>query len=252
MIQPQETSSFSGGQGARTKVPGPRFRVRGLRADAHGPPCTVHGARPSAPRPQNPRPTLHRGDVTRTSVLGPRSTDQRPQTSAHSVQGRHSTGPGPRTSVLGPKLRRPLSGNAETVEDYCALATSPNANRASKNWRPNKIGACLQQGPPKKGGGGPAGGVFAGMERLQLPPKLGGPCLGWPETRRCMADGTRGLFGSGQGARTKAQGPSTQCHNAVVVASRRLRRGPWLCRAGLAEWRFMVLGPWISVINGDW
>ena len=52
----------------------------------------------------------------------------------------------------------------------CMPTTSPNETGPSKIWRPNKYSACLQQGGSKKGGGGPAGGVFVGMERLQLPP----------------------------------------------------------------------------------
>ena len=176
MIQPQEPSSFSGG--SRAKVHGPRSQGRAAgsavkTSTGHASRSTVHGTWRRGHGPQTTTPSAHsaQGDVARATALGPQTSADEPLPSAysaHSVQGRCYTGPAPRSLVLGPKLQ-PRSGNAETVEASCALATSPNEIRASRIWRPNKIGACLQQGGPKRGGGGPAGSVFAGVERLELP-----------------------------------------------------------------------------------
>jgi hypothetical protein len=169
-MQPQEPSSFSGG--SRAKVHGPWSEGRASGSEVCGPTPTVHPARCMA---QGPRPPdLRTLDLQRTGVMlhGPRSTDQRPQTSAHNAQGRCYTGPAPRSLVLGPKLQ-PRSGNAETVEASCARATSPNANRASRIWRPNKIGACLQQGGGKKGGWGSGWWRFRRDEKAGVTPKAG-------------------------------------------------------------------------------
>jgi hypothetical protein len=206
-------------------------RLKRLRTKLRSPRSKVHGAGATPQRPQRTGRCY--------TVHGPSATDQRPQCTGATFHG-------PRTSVLGPALQRPLSGNAENVEASCWQATSPNENRPSRIWRPNKIGACLQQGGPKRGGGGPAGGVFIGMERLQLPPQSwAGLAWGGRKLDRVWLMARAGYLEAGKVRRAKDQGPSTQCHNAVVVAPWQLCRGPWLCRAGLAECRLVVLGPWI-------
>ena len=162
-----------------SEVQGARCTEREARPEVPGPSATPHGPPPKAKGPTG-QAHIARCVGQGVTALGPRPT-ARP---AATRSPQRATC----TSVLGQPA--PIQrGSQEQMVNTCVQATSPNEIGPSKIGRSNKIGACLQQGPPKRGGGGPSGGVFVEMEWLQLPPELGGACLGWSEIQGCMADG---------------------------------------------------------------